>query len=238
MPPRRITADSKNRIRNLRQYKNMPDEEFDALWEQKLTGVEGVTEFERRIERKIESFAEDYDLDDLKANDKLTLRALAQSYITLEDLENYSYRARLDGISEEKILYMEKIGNIMSGLRRDISNMQNDLKITRRIRKGDKEESVINYIEDLKQKAKRFYQSKMSYVFCPKCGMLLGTVWVLYPDSKNKLTFTCKREIILSDEQKEDKHKTYCDTVFTVTTRELMEKRGTNRPELVPESLL
>lgn len=238
MPPRKLTADSKNRIRNLRQYAKMDDDEFEALWEQKLTGVENINEFEKRIDKKIQSFSQDYDLDDLKANDKLTLRALAQAYITLEDLENYSYKNRLGGISDEKILYMEKVNNIMSSLRKDISSMQNDLKITRRVRKGDKEESVINYIEDLKQKAKRFYQSKMSYVFCPTCGMLLGTVWVLYPDSKNKLTFTCRREIILSDEQKQSEKKTYCDTVVTVTTKELMEKRGSNRPELMPESML
>ena len=114
MTKHRLTVDSKARLRNLTQYAKMTDEEYDAVWETKLTGIEGVTEFEKRIERKIASFAKDYDLDDLKANDKLTLRALAQSYITLEDLENYSYRERLGGISEDKILSMEKINNIMS----------------------------------------------------------------------------------------------------------------------------
>lgn len=225
----RLQASSKKRIRSLRQYAKMTDDEFEELWEEKITGVEGVQEFESRIQRKIDSFAKDYDLEDLKANDKLTLRALAQSYITLEDLENYSYRERLGGISEDKILSMEKINNMMATLRKDISNMQNDLKITRRIRKGDKEESVINYIEDLKLKAKRFYEEKMSYIYCPECNMLLATVWTLYPQGRNKITLTCNRTL-----QNGEK----CGTTFTVSTKELLERRGTNKPELVPESLL
>jgi len=225
----RLQASSKKRIRSLRQYANMTDSEFDELWEEKITGVEGIQEFENRIQRKIDTFAKDYDLEDLKANDKLTLRALAQAYITLEDLENYSYRERLGGISEDKILSMEKVNNMMATLRKDISNMQNDLKITRRIRKGDKEESVINYIEDLKIKAKKFYEQKMSYVFCPKCNMLLGTFWVLYPEGKNKITLTCNRKLQTGEK---------CGHTFTVNTKELLERRGTNKPELVPENLL
>jgi hypothetical protein len=122
---------------------------------------------------------------------------------------------------------MEKINNMMTTLRRDISNMQNDLKITRKVRKGDKEESVINYIEDLKLKAKKFYDQKMSYVFCPKCNMLLATVWTLYPYGKNKITLTCNRKLQNGD---------LCNTTFTVSSKELVEKRGSNNQELLPES--
>lgn len=216
-------------MRNLPQYKNLSDEEYDEIWEKRITGVETDSLFEQRIQRKIDEFGEDYDLDDLKANDKLTLRGLAQAYITLEDLENYTYKVRFGGIEDGDIVKLEKINAMMSALRRDISSMQNDLKITRRVRKGDKEESVINYIEDLKQKAKKFYKEKMSYILCPKCNLLLATVWTMYPEGKNKITLTCNRK--LQDGSR-------CGHTFTITTADLLEKKGANLPELLPETLL
>lgn len=230
MPPKhRLTSESKKRYRNLTQYRDMTDEEFDAMWEVKVTGIETVKEFENRIQRKIDEFAEDYDLGDLKANDKLTLRALAQAYITLEDLESYSFNQRVEGIEEDSILAMDKISNMMSRLRSDISNMQNDLKITRKVRKGDKEESVINYIEDLKLKAKKFYEQKMMYIFCPKCGMLLATMWFLYPDYKtNYIDMTCHRP--MPDGK-------ICGERFTISTKDLLNNRGSNRPDLMPEGM-
>jgi hypothetical protein len=156
----------------------------------------------------------------LKSNDKLVLRALAQAYITLEDLEKYSYIHRLDGLSDSSSVFeLEKLNNVMSGLRKDISSMQGDLKITRKVRKGDKEESVINYIENLKAKAKQFYKEKMFYIFCDKCSMLIATVWFLWPEEFNKMAFHCKR----------------CGEKVTVHSSELLEKKGVNIDD-VPES--
>jgi len=217
---KRMSVPSKRRIKSLKQYKDMSDDEFDQMWEKKVSGVQTNKEFESRIARKIEEFGQDYDLDDLKANDKLTLRALAQAYINLEDLENLAYHSRQHGLEMDDILAMEKVNSVMSKLRVDISSMQGDLKITRKVRKGDKEESVIAYIDTLKSKAKQFYRSRMSYIFCPKCQMLLGTIWSQYPEEKkNKIRFTCGR--VLENGVK-------CATVVDVSTEELLEKGGVN----------
>jgi len=222
----RFSIPSKARIRSLKQYRDLTDEEFDELWSRKVIGIELNKEFENRIQRKIDDFAKDYDLSDLKANDKLTLRALAQAHLQLEDLEIFSYNKRFEGIQESDILAMEKINNIMSNLRRDISKMQDDLKITRRIRKGDKEESLTNYLEDLKRKAKEFYENTMFYIWCPECNMLLGTVWFQYPDeSKNKIQLYC-------DRIRENGEK--CNTKVLVGSAELLKNRGVNS-EGVPE---
>lgn len=210
----------KKQIRGLQQYKSLTDDEFEELWARKITGTAVNQEFEGRIKRKIDEFSQDYDIDDLKVNDKLVLRALAQSYIQLEDLENYAYTKRLEGIQDSEILTMEKMSNIMSSLRRDISKMQDDLKITRRIRKGDKEESVVKYIEDLKRKAKEFYESKMSYIWCPKCKMLLGTLWTHYPEEKgNRIQLICGRE---------HPDGTKCNTKVQISTKELLDNYGVN----------
>lgn len=229
MTRQRAPSLSKTRFRNLTQYKDMTDDEFDEFWEVKTTGILSVKEFEDRIQRKIDEFGEDYDLEDLKANDKVTLRALVQAYITLEDLENYAFQKRMEGIDEDSILAMDKMSNIMSRLRSDISNMQNDLKITRKVRKGDKEESVINYIEDLKLKAKKFYEEKMSYIFCPKCDMLLATTWFLYPNYKtNRIELICHRPL---------QGGGICGERVYANGTELFEKRGSNKPEIMPEGM-
>jgi hypothetical protein len=216
------------KLRNLHQYKGLSEEEFDEKMAELKVGVTSVQEFEKRIQKKLKEFSEDYDLTELNSNDKLVLRALCQAHITLEDLERQSYKLREEGIGLDNITIIEKVSKVMSDLRKDISNLQDDLKITRKVRKSDKETSVINYIDDLKAKAKEFYSSRMSYIYC-ECGMLLSTIWTLYPEANNKITLVCQREL-------ENGEK--CGKKVTITTKELLEKRGTNHPEVMPESLL
>lgn len=216
-------------MRNLPQYKDMPDEEFDALIDSKILNVKRIDEFEERIDEKLEEFGKDYDLNDLKINDMLTLRALAQAYIKLEDLENYDYYLRTDeGLELDNMMDMDKLNNMMSKLRGDMSKMQDDLRMTRKARKGDTDATVISELERLKKAAEEFYEERMSYIFCPKCNMLIATMWTLYPEEKlNKITLKCNRKIPISDDEFE-----LCGHKFTVTTKELLDKRGVNSDEI------
>ena len=59
--------------------------------------------------------------------------------------------------------------------------------------------------------------------------MLLSTLWSLYPDESNTIVLTCHRK--LDD-------GSFCGKKVKVTTKELMENRGTNRIDITPESLL
>lgn len=165
----RVRQRDPKRMRNLHQYKNLSDEEFEEKVAQLNLGITSNQEFEKRIQHKIKEFSEDYDLSELNSNDKLVLRALSQAHITLEDLENQSYKIRADGISFDNITLFEKLSAAMSKLRDDIGKMQADLNIVRRLRKNDREQSAINFIEDLKQKAKIFYREKQAYIYCD-CG--------------------------------------------------------------------
>lgn len=219
-----------SRMRNLAQYKSLSDVEFEDLAAKKQMGIEQSRAFEDRINKKLEEFENDYDLSDMKINDRDTLRALIQSQITLEDYEQYLYKIRAGGLTENTIFEIEKLQKVMSDLRSDISKAQNDLNITRKVRKSDQDVSVLAYITGLKEKAKKFYESKAGYIYCPKCDMLVGTVWSMYPqDSRNKIHLVCGR--ILPD-------GTTCGEKITVTTSELIKNRGTNKPEITPESFL
>jgi hypothetical protein len=118
----------------------------------------------------------------------------------------------------------------MSELRTDISKMNNDLNITRKVRKSDQDVSVLAYIEGLKKKAKEFAEMKMQYIFCPKCNMLLATIWTLFPhNERNKVALVCERD--MGDGTK-------CGEKVIVGTTELLKNRGTNAPDITPESML
>jgi hypothetical protein len=221
---------SKAQLRNMVQYRSLSDEDFDKMFEEKQSSMVTSEDFEERIQKKIEEFSQDYDIDDLKINDKETLRAFVQAIIALEDYEAFVFDIRTSGeISQANINVVDRVSKIMSDLRKDISRFQEDLNITRKIRKSDKESSVVSYIANLKEQARQYYESKMSYIFCPECNMLLGNLWVLYPEENNKITLKCSR--IMNDGSR-------CGNTVTVTTKELMDRRGTNKPEITPEALL
>jgi len=229
MGEKRLTIPNKTKMRNLIQYKDMSDEDFDTVFAKKVLNVSPSMEFEKRILKKLSDFEKDYDLNDLKINDMDTLRALVQAQIALEDYEQVLYKERSSSVSLDNIVMIDKIQKVMSDLRSDISSFQNDLKITRKFRKSDQETSIISFIDSLKAKAKKFSESRMSYIFCDQCKMLLATVWTLYPESnKNKLRFVCHRPT---------ENGEICGGVVTISTKELFDAGGTNHPELMPEGM-
>jgi len=194
MGKERMVLPDKRKLRNLKQYADLSDEEFDEIWEQKLEEIEVTPEMlEVRINERLDELAEDYDMDDMKANDRVQLRALALAMVQLEDLEQTAWKIRQKtGYQDVQIL--EKINKILGGLRDDITKISNDLQLTRKIRKQSRETTVLDWIADLRSKAHKFYRQRMLYIICPECRMLLSTVWLNYSDeSKNSIKLKCRR---------------------------------------------
>jgi hypothetical protein len=224
----RHVVPDKRRLRNLKQNKGLTDDEFDRMYEDKYLSIEKSKVFEKRISDRMAEFENEYDLTDMKVNDKASLRALIQGVLALEDYEQILFKLRTDdeGINADNIYIFEKTSKVASDLREDISKLQTDLKISRRSRKSDADASFIDYLDSLKAKAKKFYESKMLYIYCPKCKTLLGTVWSLYPeDTRNKIRLNCNRDI--DDDVK-------CDGVVIIGTKELLESKGHSDPNLIP----
>jgi len=196
---KRLSTVNPNRLRNLPQYKKMSDEDFEQVYLKMKTNAAPIKDFERRIELKLKEFEQDYDLNEMLINDKLLLRALAQALIELEDLEVMSYRLRMEaegdaGLTGDITLKMDKLSQNKNKLRQDISRIQDDLKITRKVRNSDKDESAKSFLEDLKRKAKKFYDEKMFYIYCPECNSLIGTIWLQSWESKqNVINLFCSK---------------------------------------------
>jgi hypothetical protein len=173
---------------------------------------------EAEIQKRIDEFGNDYDLSDMKVNDKIVMRQLIQAIISLESLEDTFMAERTD-VSEKNILIMDRIASIMNKLRADISSMQNDLKLTRKIRKESVEENFITWLDNTKRKADTYYKQKHLFIFCPKCKELIATVWLLYPNSLNILHADCANE--------------FCGNKFDVELSKLYDTDNKNLSEAI-----
>lgn len=216
--------------RSLMQYRDMTDEQFEDAMSKKEMGLTINKVYEKRIESKINKLKEDYDFSELKPNDWNQVRSLAQCEIDLEDLnlKMYNLRNPQEGDVWDVAAY-ERLSKMRNDLIKSISDLQNDLQITRKVRKNDQEASVINYIEKLKIQARRFTDARMKKVICPKCGRLIGSFWFLHKDaSKNKIILQCQTELESGDK---------CGEIITLGKEEISTITASNRDEVFPMSL-
>ncbi len=226
---KRIRIPNRNSLRNMRQYKDMTDEEFDEFYNKIIIGADKDQLLQERFDRMMEQYQSEYDLSELLPNDRATLESLINAQMQLNDFEVSLRTVQKDGITFNTIALIRELNDACSKLRKDISSMQDDLKITRKIRKSDKEQSVLTFVEDLKKRAQAFSHLKMNYIFCEKCGQLLATVWWQVPEQKgNDIRVECKRK--LPDE-------TICGWSKKFTAKELKELSGSNRLANMPETI-
>ncbi len=224
---KKIHVMSPNSLRNIPAYKDLSEEELGKVYREKYDSILKEQENNKEIEEILEEYKKTYDLDDLKPNDLASLYSLIKATLLLTKYESKMHELSED-VNYSNIAVVEKLSKVCSDLRGDISKLQDDLKISRRTRKSDKEESVLNFVETLKDKAKRFYQAKTQLVFCPKCGMLLANVWWLYPNQKNnKIIVRCQRETA---------NGSICDGQITLSAKELTDMGGANKSD-IPDSL-
>lgn len=176
-----------SQLRNLYQYRDKTDEELGKIQHRIIHG-----DFDERMEEVIASFGEDYDLSNMTANDKLALTEIARIFVLLGDMEA-SLKQEMNRDKTDWVLF-EKMNRIAASLRDDVSKLQRDLNITRKARQDSEGQTVIDFIADLKGRAKAFLADRLCEVYCPKCNMLLAKVWFLYKEQANSLQLTCGRE--------------------------------------------
>ena len=225
----------KKSLRNLIQYKDLSDEDFELVFKdiesESIEKRKNKEEYLRKFDAKLKEFEKDYELGDLKYNDKQMLNSLIEGLLSLEDLEEHSRRMRgKEILDEDDIEDLRKLTFIISKFRSDVSKIQSDLRIIRKGRESEKDLSVLNYVEDLKKKASTFYEKKMNYVFCPKCNQLLFTGWFLFPDEDNAVKLTCGRTFFDDDT---DERSKVCNHTFQVTSKELLEMKNKNIEDIL-----
>lgn len=234
MTRKRMTSVNPKSLKNLPQYAKMSDEDFQKVLNSKIDTEETNREFKDRIDEVMAKFEKDYDLSDMTINDMNSLNSLCKETVRLEDIQEalYELQTRIDissGTTNTALLLMlEKYEKSNSSIISNISKLQDELKITRKIRNSSREDSVLAFIENLKVKAKKFYDSRMMKVFCPKCNTLIFQGWFLFPSQKNSITLICNTT-------GRDGNK--CGHKFTVNSPELLTNHGTNNTTNMPDSL-
>jgi hypothetical protein len=178
-------------LRNLPQYKDLTDQEFDKEVKGLLTDdAEGLAQTYQEL------FEKDYSLEDLKANDRLAVEILSRLYAQVrynQDLIN-ELRDAEDGVK-----YSLAISDIVADdekLIRSIKALEGQLGISRTERMKDEGEDMVDMFKSIRERAKKYLEKKLHYIYCPKCHMLLGNVWLLYRDVEGayELKLVCKRE--------------------------------------------
>ena len=200
------------RYRGLSQYRDMTEDDFlramQELYERNVL-IENETKFQLEYEQKIQDFldklARDYDLSDMNENDRVALRHMAQLSLSIETLERKMSLALAAG--ELDVNQIQKLTNALDTMRNSLMKVQSELNISRKERLGGAKETVDKRFQDILRRAKKLYDLRTAKIFCPKCRMLLATVWVQDWNIDNTCTFTCPRP--------ECKHQ------FTVSTKYL-----------------
>lgn len=203
---KRTTVPDKRKYRNLVQYRDLTDEEFDAVFDQQVeTPFLRETDIEEAIKAKIDELGNDYDLEGMKINDRNLLRMLAQAEIQLEYIDQVLFTIRGDSsYTIDNIALVEKLNRIENGLRADITQISDTLAISRKERRKDQETSVQDALDKLRERAKEYAERTMVYVFCPSCKLLLLTAWLQSGEKKTEVKTKCPRcgeklELILED---------------------------------------
>lgn len=220
---------NKKRLRHLKQYQNLTEEEFEDAYARLVLGVRHDREWEKRIILKMKQFERDYDLSDMKINDTNNLRLLASANLRLEDYDSVIGQVTAKGVTQSNINLLKEVGNLQKDLRDGIGKLEDLLKISRKVRKSEEEDSVPVFLDELKKKAKQFYEQKMFYVFCPKCNMLLCTTWFLYPDKHNQIIVTCHNKLPNGET---------CDGDVKLTSASMLKTKMSNNSKVMPESML
>ena len=177
-------------------------------------------DFNTRVKDVLKQFEDDYELSEMNANDELGLKNLAQIFVRLDDLN-----AQIIDVVD--ITDLDRLTRIQERLRKDASVIQNDLAITRRQRKTEKQEDLVTYIADIQARAKHLLSNRLSYIYCPRCKMLIANVWFLYPDQPNSIKLKCNRVVDVDSGKK-------CEHEFTVTSEELSKMGNRNIIGVLP----
>jgi hypothetical protein len=202
-----VSTKNKNKIRNLKQFRDMTAEQFEAHWE--TLQDEPTEDVQERIDKIMEEFSVNYDLRDMNANDKLALEELAKIFVLLEDLGRVERAALESG----EISKLRSISSIKKEYLENASKIQIDLNITRKSRQTEVE-ALESYLPSILKKAKNFYERRLSYVYCPDCSMLVCNTLFTNWNDDNKLVLTCPRKT--------------CNRKFEVTSEYLANHRNKN----------
>jgi DNA-directed RNA polymerase subunit RPC12/RpoP len=202
-----FTEGKVKKLKNLRMFKDKTDEEIIEYMQSKpekpvkisATGDKG---YDSRFNEKFNSLKDEYGVDMNDSNDTEALNLLVRHLIQLENLDKQiQLLQKQESMEIEDSRLLKNLGDVQRSLVASVSELQDRLGITRKMRKEKQVDDIPQYIAALKKKAKTFYDNNTTSIRCEKCGIEYARIWLNFPKLTTKLTaeiecWRCSEQII------------------------------------------
>lgn len=200
-----VTEGKVKRLRNLPSFKGKSDEEIieylknrpqkerkprtrkDKSGEAKA--VVQSTDYDSRYNAKFSQLQEEFGIDLNDANDAENIRILVRLSIQLEDVDKKINTATQKEYYDTKAV--KELGEFQKSLINGITEIQEKLGITRKVRKEKQVDDIPQYLKAIRQKAREKWNRDTTEIVCQKCQIELSRYWLNFPD----LASTIKMEL-------------------------------------------
>lgn len=187
------------RLRNLKMFKGKTDEEIYEFYrnrDPKPAPVERPEipadiplnlddDYERRYRAKLKSLLNEY--GDLNESDKELVRTLSRLAVQLE----ISNKQIISMQQEDEIdtRNIKNLGDYQRQLVQSMNDLQDKLGIARKQRKDKSVDDVAIFMQDLKTRAKTFFDKKTIIIRCENDGIELARYWVNFPENVSRVEY-------------------------------------------------
>jgi hypothetical protein len=183
-----ISDNKIKRMRNLKMFRDKTDDEIRDYLESKPDKPAKIVQtgdksYDNRFNTKFDSLKNEYGLDMNDSNDIDALRQLVQHQLQLENIN-----AQILDLQKREVMDMEdsrllkNLGDYQRTLVTSITELQDRLGITRKVRKEKQIDDIPQYIKALQKKSKEFWEGKTLKVSCEKCSIEYVRIWVNFPN--------------------------------------------------------
>lgn len=185
-----------NRMRNLPLYADKSDEEiYEHLLRKeedkkgKIGSRENSDTYVVKYNKLIDALKAEYGVDMNDSNDAEALKNLVRQMLQLEALDK-----QITGLQENPSInwddsrVLKNLSDIQRNLTMSISDLQRDLGVSRKERKGKQADDIPQWIAGLKKKAGDFFERQTVKVMCEKDEIELYRYWVNFPKRKVRVT--------------------------------------------------
>lgn len=197
------------RMRNLKMYQGMDDDEIRAKLTEKrerdaLIPKSTDKSYEAKFKEKLTTLQDEFAVDMNDANDREMLSSLVRHMLQSEAADE-AIRAIYDHgtLNRMDFLNLKNLGEYQGSVNRTVSELQDKLGISRKLRKEKQTDDIPQWVDSVREKAKTFFDRVTVKVECPKCRVELLRYWLNFPKLENKISATitcwkCKETIMYS----------------------------------------
>lgn len=144
-------------------------------------------EYEVLFSAKLESLQKEYGVDMNNSNDVEMLKALAKHQIQYDVVDRQIIRLQREDELDTRTL--KNLGDFQKGLMVTILDLQEKLGIGRRQRKEKQVDSIPQFVELVRTRARAVWERTTHPVRCEACEIELARYWLNFPDKASIVHF-------------------------------------------------